>query len=266
MTRFKEVIANEYKQTYREIREKLVISNLVHVDETIARIKGIDGYVWVMANHECVYYEFRKTRETAFLKPFFSSFKGTLVSDFYTGYDSVDCAQQKCLIHLIRDMNGDFLKNQFDGEFKSLMVEFGELLKKIIATIDRYGLSKLHLHKHTIDVQRFYSRFVDKGGNSEIADAYRKKLRKYREKLFHFLTEDGVPWHNNNAEHAIKPFARWRKQKSGSLTVENIENHLILLSILQTCKYMDLSFFEFLKSGEKSIFTWRERPLVPRPA
>jgi len=37
------------------------------------------------------------------------------------------------------------------------------------------------------------------------------------------------------------------------LTKQNIENHLILLSILQTCKYQGINFFEFLKSREMSI-------------
>ncbi|NCC62464.1 MAG: hypothetical protein EOM12_16345 [Verrucomicrobiae bacterium] len=74
-----------------------------------------------------------------------------------------------------------------------------------------------------------------------------------------FLNHDGIPWNNNNAEHSIKPFAKWRKKISKSLTKKNIEHHLILLSILQTCKYQELNFFEFLKSGEKSIIQCSEK-------
>ena len=43
------------------------------------------------------------------------------------------------------------------------------------------------------------------------------------------------------------------------LTKQNIENHLILLSILQICKYQGINFFEFLKSGELSIFEFQEK-------
>ena len=64
---------------------------------------------------------------------------------------------------------------------------------------------------------------------------------------------------NNNAEHSIKPFAKWRKKISKNLTKQNIEHHLVLLSILQTCKYRGINFFEFLKSGEKSIFKYSEK-------
>lgn len=254
MTRFKEVVAQRYANTYKEIIKKLTQSKLIHIDETIARIKGVDGYVWVFANHECVYYEFRETREADFLKNLLGSFDGTLVTDFYAGYDSIECKQQKCLIHLIRDMNEDYLKNQFDIELKMIVLEFGKLLRRIVATIDRYGLRKLHLNKHRRHVKTFYIRFINKDFESEVAQSYKRRLLKYREKMFGFLTEDDIPWNNNNAEHSIKPFAKWRKRKTSNLSVNNIRNHLILLSILQTCKYNGMSFFEFMRSGELSLF------------
>jgi len=186
-------------------------------------------------------------------------FNGVLVSDFYTGYDSLDCKQQKCLVHLIRDMNEYFLKNQLDGELKNIVSEFGNLLRSIIATIDKYGLKKIHLNKHKKDVERFYTKVISKSLESELALSYQKRLSKYREKIFLFLEHDNIPWNNNNAEHSIKPFAKWRKKISKSLTKQNIENHLILLSILQTCKYRGINFFEFLKSGETSISKYSEK-------
>jgi hypothetical protein len=70
------------------------------------------------------------------------------VSDFFGAYDSLPCEQQKCLVHLVRDMNHDLLSSPFDDEFKSLVAEFGQLLRTIVATIDRYGLKKRHLTKH----------------------------------------------------------------------------------------------------------------------
>ena len=259
LTHFKEIIAQKYIPTYKEIITRINKSNLIHVDETIARIKQIDGYVWVFANYEYVYYEFRETREADFLKELLSDFKGVLISDFYTGYDGIECEQQKCLVHLIRDMNEDFLKNQLDFELKKIVVEFGILLRAIIATIDKYGLKKIHLNKHKKDVDKFYAIVISISYESELAISYQKRFTKYKDKLFLFLEKDNVPWNNNNAENSIKPFAKWRKKVSKSLTKQNIENHLILLSILQTCKYQGINFFEFLKSGEMSIFEFSKK-------
>ena len=108
MTSFKEIIAQKYIPAYKEIIARINESKLIHIDETIAKIKQIDGYVWVFADYECVYYEFRETREPDFLKELLSEFKGVLISDFYTGYDGIGCEQQKCLVHLIRVLNEVF--------------------------------------------------------------------------------------------------------------------------------------------------------------
>ena len=34
---------------------------------------------------------------------------------------------------------------------------------------------------------------------------------KYRNKLFTFIDYEGVPWNNNNAEHAIRQFIYYRE-------------------------------------------------------
>jgi hypothetical protein len=67
------------------------------------------------------------------------------------------------------------------------------------------------------------------------------------------LHYDHVPWNNNNAEHAVKAFARLRNTIAGSSTVGGLAEYLILLSICQTCKYVGVEFLDFLRSGEKDI-------------
>jgi hypothetical protein len=71
--------------------------------------------------------------------------------------------------------------------------------------------------------------------------------------LFTFLRYDGVPWNNNNAEHAVKAFAALRRVIKGVTTMPGLREYLVLLSICQTCKYQGLDFLDFLRSGEKDI-------------
>jgi hypothetical protein len=42
-------------------------------------------------------------------------------NDFYSAYDSIKCRHQRCLIHLIRDLNDGLLKNPFDEDYKNLV-------------------------------------------------------------------------------------------------------------------------------------------------
>jgi len=56
-----------------------------------------------------------------------------------------------------------------------------------------------------------------------------------------------------NAEVAVKPFAIHRNNMNSLHTQKGIEEYLILLSIRQTCKYQNLSFWEFLKSKRTTL-------------
>jgi Transposase IS66 family len=78
-------------------------------------------------------------------------------------------------------------------------------------------------------------------------------LQKNRRKMLTFLDFDDVPWNNNNAEHAVKAFVTLRRVIDGSTTEEGLRNYLVLLSICETCKYKDIDFLDFLRSGSKDI-------------
>ena len=84
-----------------------------------------------------------------------------LVSDFYGGYDAVPCKQQKCLIHLMRDINDDVTKHPFNEELVFVAQQFGALLRGIVETIDRYGLKKRHLYKHKQAAEKFLRDVAD---------------------------------------------------------------------------------------------------------
>jgi predicted RecB family nuclease len=251
--RFKIQLARRYKGAYANILKKIVAGNLLHADETSVRFKHDKGYVFAFANLQNVVYLCRPTRETDFLLPLLKGFSGVLVSDFYAGYDSMPCPQQKCLVHLIRDLNGDLQAHFHDEEFKGLAKGFGALLIKVIATVDRHGLGRESLQRHKADVQEFFQRFGEKPYQSEVAEKYRQRFLKYQHKLFTFLDHDGVPWHNNNAEHAIKHFAKYRRVTNGQVTANGLQPYLILLSIYQTCVYNKVNFLRFLLSGEQDV-------------
>jgi Transposase IS66 family len=176
-----------------------------------------------------------------------------LISDFYAAYDSLACPQQKCLIHLRRDLNQVLLSNAYDCEVQAATQSFGHLLRQIVATVDEHGLKKHHLARHGKEVQAFFDGLAASCPQSEAAQAIRERLLKYRDKLFTFLRHDGVPWNNNNAENAIKQFAYFRESRPSVMKGAGLHDYLVLLSIYQTCRYKGLSFLQFLLSGERNI-------------
>lgn len=253
-------MSEKYKDTFTELKQNILKGSLIHVDETAVKVKVFSSpYVWVFTNMDTVFYLFRPNREAEFLKELLKGFEGVIISDFYLGYDSIPSPQQKCLIHLMRDLNDDLFKNQFDTDFKYIVSNFGTLLRKVVDTIDKYGLKKRHLNKHKKDVEKFYNKVINKEYDSELAIKYQKRFKKYKNKLFTFLNYDDVPWNNNNAEHAIIPFAKYRRDRDTMFSESTINEYLILLSIQQTCKYRGINFLDFLASKEKSINKYCEK-------
>ena len=68
---------------------------------------------------------------------------------------------------------------------------------------------------------------------SEVARSYQTRFAKCQGKLFCFLDYDGVPWNNNNAEHAVKRFVYLDAVINGSSTPDGMREYLIFLVIPQ---------------------------------
>jgi Transposase IS66 family len=130
----------------------------------------------------------------------------------------------------------------------------------------RFGIWRLgrFLGKHRVTVDSFYKRLDGESSASEVTEKFVERLQKNRNKMFTFLDFDGIPWNNNNAEHAIKTFALLRRVIEGKSTEKSLRHFLILLSICETCKYKNVDFLDFLRSESRDIddfaaSQWRQR-------
>jgi len=252
VSQIKTDMAEKYLPTYQGILRQIAKGSLIHADETKGVVKGGGHYVWVFANLTTVAYVYSESREATILKDLLDGFRGVLVSDFYAAYDSVPCAQQKCLIHLMRDINDDLHRNPFNDELKEIAAQFGVVLRGIIETIDTHGLKARHLGKHEKAAAEFIEHVIDMKCGTEAGLALKKRIEKNRDKLFTFLNYDGVPWNNNNAEHAVRAFTRLRNVINTS-TPKGTREFATLLSIQQTLRYRGMGFLEFLRSSKTEI-------------
>jgi predicted RecB family nuclease len=254
MTQF----AIEHTLTERRLLGRILAGPVVHVDETKINIFGEIQYVWVMTDGEHVIFRLTATREATLIQKLLHGYHGILVSDFYGGYDTLPCRQQKCLVHLIRDLNDDLWKNPFNAEYESFVSAFRDLLTPILNDAERFGLKARHLRKHEKAVERFYQRVIlDAAPRSEVTACYVKRFIRHRDSLFRFLNDDGVPWNNNAAERALRHFAVQRKI-SNSFSAQGAQQYLRLLGIAQTCRFQEKSFLRFLLSGSHDVDAYQE--------
>lgn len=86
----------------------------------------------------------------------------------------------------MRDLNDAVLDNPYDESMKEISTAFGDLLRGIVKTIDRWGLKSRFLRKHLVDVTRFYKRISKTGHLSAAASKWKARFDKERDKLFTF--------------------------------------------------------------------------------
>lgn len=257
--KFMDRLSRHYAATEKHLLERILSSPFVHVDETKLSIHGKQNYVWVLTDGKHVVFRLTETREATLIQELLTDYDGVVVSDFYGGYDSIKSRQQKCLSHLIRDLNDDLWKNPFNHELESFVSAVRDLLVPIFDDVDKYGLKARNLRKHIRRVCRFYQNTIDNCSyECDITTKYRKRFVRYRDSLFLFLKEDEIPWNNNMAERAIRHLAVQRKI-SGSFRRRTATEYLRLLGIGQTCRFQEKSFLRFLVSGEKDVDAYRER-------
>lgn len=85
-----------------------------------------------------------------------------------------------------------------------------------------------------------------------------KTLRKRRRMLFTFLTEPGVPFHNNDAETQVRQGVLYRKISGGRRSWTGAWVLERLLTIYRTCQKRKLEFIRVLKDS----LTARAAPIL----
>jgi Transposase IS66 family len=185
--RFLKQYAVYYRDTEQTMLHTMLHSPFLHVDETKVNIKGEHWYVWVLTDERHVIFKLTETREATLVHDMLQTYRGVLISDFYPGYDAVPCRQQKCWVHLIRDLNNDLQQNPLDKEYETFVSQVRTLIVPIMEAIQHYGLKRRHLHKFEQDVQTFYDEVIrGKSYTSDLVITYQKRFVRYQESLFGF--------------------------------------------------------------------------------
>ena len=125
--------------------------------------------------------------------------------------------------------------------------------RAIIETVDKCGLKARYLRKHKRPIDEFLDSIASTEFSSLLANQYKKRFQKSGEKMFTFLDNDGVPWNNNNAEHAIKRFAKYRRNTDGYFTERSLKEYLVLATVFETCEFNNINVLKFLLSKETTL-------------
>jgi len=236
-------LAKWLKPEYEFIQSALRQSPSVHVDETGWRLDGKSCWLWAFTNDSFTIYEINSSRgHQVVLQQLGEEYSGTIISDFYTAYNPLPYKQQKCLVHLLRELSD--CKNGTD-EFLAFRKKLTRLLRDALRLKQRMTDTPEETYDRLL--RYIHQRLSELSCASyQTPDCQRlaKRLRKHSHQLFTFLEQMDVESNNNSAERAIRPAVVTRKISGGNRSSAGTEALSIITSIIQTCKQQRKDFVE----------------------
>jgi hypothetical protein len=237
-------LAGWLKPEYEAIQSALRQSSSVNVDETGWRLDGKSCWLWAFTNDSFTIYEVNASRgHQVVLQQLGENYAGTIISDFYTAYNPLPYRQQKCLVHLLRELSKCAPGNT--EEYATFHKKLTRLLRDSLRL--KQHVSGLPQDVFDRRLKRMHQRLtILAQATYETPDCQRlaKRLSKHSHQLFTFLEQIDVESDNNRAERAIRPAVVTRKISGGNRSPKGTEALGIITSVIQTCKLQKRDFVE----------------------
>ena len=223
-----------------------------HVDETSWRQHGPLGkkrlWLWVMVNREAALFCVAPSRKAAEFDALRGNWKGILVSDDYGAYRKWP-VRQTCLAHLIRRARG--LAESADAA-TALCGWWGLLELQWLC-----GMSLETPEKEVALCRARLRRYIERYRGlpqKNKAGAFARCLDKNFDALTLFLRVPGVEPTNNLAERSLRHGVILRKISIGTAGEAGQRWIERALSLLQTCRSQNKSFFEVMREALHNFF------------
>lgn len=261
---------------YERLHEQIYKNKVIHADETPVKVMRIENkklsggkktYMWVYRSSPSgdsppiILYEWQPSRRTDHPREFLKEFSGTVVTDGYQVYHSIENERKDltiagCWIHARRPF-AEFIKSIKPSAAKGSVAQ--EAYDKItemlhtdngfddLSTEDRQKQRQLIL-KDKVDAyfewaRLKYSQVTHQSATGK-ALAYSINQEKY---LRVFLSDGDVPMDNNPAEQAIRPFTIGRKNFVLIETDHGAKASAMIYSLIETAKANGLNTYKYLE-------------------
>lgn len=233
---------------YQGIKSALQESPVVHADETGAPVDGKNQWLWTLTSPLHTLFHLDEGRGgKVVLELLGEKFDGHLVSDFFSAYNTLPYKQQKCNIHLLREIkqtgqrNCDFAKSPFARRLK-------RLIKQMLALKKRWN--ELDDATYTRRACRLHDRLEQLGKtrwDDHDVNRLAKRISKHASQLTAFLLERDLPGENNAAERALRPAVVIRKISGGHRGASTAKASAIITSILRTARQQGRHLIDTVK-------------------
>ncbi len=264
-------LALQAQPIYEGLVEALRACTVVHGDETGWRIGALSAWLWVFANQKMTVYAIETSRgHEVVVNLLGRDFKGVLVSDCFRAYDHhelEDWLKQKCFSHLLKDLK-ELTETKVRGAVRFAR-EVKDLLQSALALKARKDQRSAEQYAQQASaLEARLDELIDAKRQLTDPDNLRfaKRLRKHRKHILRFLYLDELDATNNLAERQLRPAVITRKTNGCNRTRAGAQTHVILGSILATCRQQSVLILEYLVKLQKFGQTPPSLTALPLPA
>jgi transposase len=250
-------VAKQGEATYHALQQSLRASEFVHADETGWRENGKNGYVWSFSTPLLRYFVYDQSRAHTVPKSVLGeSYRGILLSDFYSAYSYHLGWHQRCWVHLLRDVHALTQGHPSEGvriwaaKLRALYEE-----GKAFRSEDPKARAR-----ERVRLQRATTALATPYVNACLPQSVLcKRLVQFESEMYTFVEFPQVPSENNAAERSVRPLVIMRKISGGTRTEAGSKTMAILASLFGT----------WLARGEDAMVACRQMLIhsqrTPRP-
>jgi len=217
---------------YETIRKTVLNSPVIGGDETSVNINGKNHWVWTFQNAKATFIGIHPKRGyKAIVDLMPEGFENTtIVSDCWASYFKTNAkSHQICTAHILRELQylSERYKNQTWSGRVTKLIKLALKVHKSQNSVPNDIISQI---KNKLKELLYET--VDKSFKK--ITALQKRLIKYQDYLFVFLTDEFVPPDNNGSERAIRNFKVKQKVSGFFKTNKGAEDYAILRSVCDT--------------------------------
>jgi transposase len=259
------------KPLYHIMKERILTSDRLHIDESPVDIfdspKVSQRYMWVLVGGEGVdppyrYYRFQENRKHNNVNKLLGSYRGIIHSDKYGAYETYIRKNQNiwcpCFAHIRRKF---FEAEAGDATFRAWILEEIQKLFEIEETAWRLSPKERVKLRQTQSIP-IIDTMIERV-KKRLTEGIILPKSKFKEALGYFCSL--IPYlknytqnasarlDNNPAERAIRPLAIGRKNWLFVGSEESGEAAATLLSLLQTCRALNINPREYLEDISRRI-------------
>ncbi len=240
-------VSESLKPPYQELQKAIADQPHLHVDETGHKDNGDRYWIWAFCTKLFGFFTVEASRGSQVLKKVLGeTFKGTLISDFFSAYlKYANPFQQFCLAHLIRDIK--FLTTLPDKADQQFGIRLLRQFKRLFYFWHLNHTMPEEQYSRALSViQRNLRALVSEKQLPRKSQNIANRLDKHWSSYLRFLIDPSIAPTNNLAEQTIRTVVIDRKITQGTRSEWGRQWSERIWTVLATCRKQKRSSWKFI--------------------